>query len=192
MRQHSCTPMIESASVSSDNFRTRTAATFCKNRWSFTRQPENSKRAHLRVPAFNHTTKIPRKMTPKKRRKNENSGWREKCAKFGPPTLRAPHPSGPPPFGAPTLRGPHPSGHQPSGHQPSGPPPRDPPPPDSPHCFWVVVCAVCAAPDSAACCWFFLLLVFLLLLLVLVAASGPPTVDLSSPPTLAVSDLPKC
>ena len=28
------------------------------------------------------------------------------------------------------------------------------PTPLGPHCFWVVVCAVCAAPDSAACCCF--------------------------------------
>ena len=39
-----------------------------------------------------------------------------------------------------------------------------PPGPTSlgPHCFWVVICAICAAPDSAACCLLFLLLVFLL------------------------------
>ena len=76
---------------------------------------------------------------------------------------------------------------------PSGPTPR------GPHFFWVVVCAVCVAPDSAACCCFScclcsccgLLLPLLLLLLVLVAAFGPPTVE-PPPSTFAVFDLPKC
>ena len=59
-------------------------------RRAFTRQPKNSKRAHLRVPAFNHTTKI-HETTPRRGRKNENSGGRvKKSAKFW-----APHPSGP-------------------------------------------------------------------------------------------------
>ena len=99
------------------------------------------------------------------------AGRGKKSAKFW-----APHPSGPPPFGphfylvwAPTLRGPDPSGPhnpgpfpsvpQPSGHQSSRPLRGTPPPPDSPHCFWVVVCAV------------------LLLILLLVDAFGPQTVD---------------
>ena len=79
---------------------------------------------------------------------------------------------------------PSPSGHTPLDH----------------HFFRVVVCAVCAAPDSAACCCFScclcsccgLLLPLLLLLLVLVSAFGPPTVELPSPLTFAVFDLPKC
>ena len=64
-----------------------------------TRQPENSKRAHLRVPAL-QTTNIPRKR-PKKL-------WRErekKARNFGAPTLQG-HPSGPPTLRGPTLRGP--------------------------------------------------------------------------------------
>ena len=58
-----------------------------------------------------------------------------------------------------------------------------------PSLFWVVVCAVCAAPDSVACCCFScclcsccgLLLPLFLLLLVLVAAFEPPTVEPHSP-----------
>ena len=55
----------------------------------FTRQPENSKREHLRVPAFKNTTKIQRK--DPKREKEERKLWREegkKARNFGPPTLR--------------------------------------------------------------------------------------------------------
>ena len=37
--------------------------------WGFTRQPENSKRAHLSFPAFKNTTKIPRKDTQRERHK---------------------------------------------------------------------------------------------------------------------------
>ena len=40
-----------------------------------TRQPENSKRAHFRVPAFKNTNKIPRK--DPKREKEERKLWRE-------------------------------------------------------------------------------------------------------------------
>ena len=40
-----------------------------QSRWGFTRQPENSKRAHLRVPAFKNTTKIPREDPQRKRMK---------------------------------------------------------------------------------------------------------------------------
>ena len=47
----------------------------------FTRQPENYKRAHLRVPAFNHTTKIQRNDP----QENENCGGRgkKKARNFG-------------------------------------------------------------------------------------------------------------
>ena len=72
------------------------------------------------------------------------------------------------------------------------PSPPSGPTPLGPHFFWVVVCAVCAAPDSAACCSYScclcsccgLLLPLFLLLLVLVAAFGPPTVELTSLPPL--------
>ena len=92
-------------------------------RRGFTRQPENSKRAHLRSRRFRET--------PRERRKNEFSGGREKKARnFGPPTLRPP-PFGPPPFGPPPLRaatfsgfGPQPLGAPtPWGPHPLGPPP---------------------------------------------------------------------
>ena len=83
--------------------------------------------------------------------------------------------------------------------KPKTPLPPSGPTPLGPHCFRVVVCAVCAAPDSAVCCCFScclcsrcgLLLPLFLLLLVLVAAFGPSTVEHSSPPTFAVFDLPK-
>ena len=59
-------------------------------RRGFTRQPENSKRAHLSVPAH-QTPPIFNEKTPRERRKNEISGGREKKARnFGAPTLRAP------------------------------------------------------------------------------------------------------
>ena len=76
--------------------------------------------------------------TPKRGRKNENSGGRGKRKR--------------------EILGPHPSGPQPSGAPPFGDPLRDPPPPDSPHCFWGF-CLCCFAPDSA------LLLLFMVLLL---------------------------
>ena len=79
-----------------------------------TRQPENSKRAHLSDPALQTPPKFHEK-TPREGRK-ERILWRErgkKARNFGPPTLRAPHPSGPP-----TLRGPPPFGAP----HPSGPP----------------------------------------------------------------------
>ena len=72
-----------------------------------TREP---KRAHLRVPAFKNTTKIPREDPPEREEKNEfPAGERKKSAKFW-----APNPSGPQPFvphlfwgRAPTPPGPH-------------------------------------------------------------------------------------
>ena len=74
------------------------------------------KRAHFRVPALESHHQF-HETTPKRGRKNENSGEREKkSAKFW-----APHPSGP--FGPPTF-----------GTLAFGDP-RNPPPPDSPHCF---------------------------------------------------------
>ena len=86
-----------------------------------TRQPENSKRAHLSVPALQTPPEFHEKTT-RERRKNEISGGREqKKRDFGPP-----NPSGPQPFGshffwvwAPPLRAP-----TPPGPHPSGPPPK--------------------------------------------------------------------
>ena len=85
-------------------------------RRGFTRQPENSRRAHLRVPAFKNTTKIQREdLSQRKERMKFPAGERKKSAKFwARPPFRAP-PFGPHPSG-PTLRaGPHPSGPHPSG-----------------------------------------------------------------------------
>ena len=121
-----------------------------------TRQPENSKRAHLSVPALQNTTKIPREDPQRgKKRTNFVAGEGKKARNVGPPTLRGstfrgstllgstllgstlraptftgfgPPPFGPPPFGPPTLRAPHPSGLHPSGLHPSGPHPSGPPP----------------------------------------------------------------
>ena len=80
----------------------------------FTRQPENSKRAHLRVPALQtNTTKIPRENSQRDRQRAKmGAGEGKNNAKFLAPTLTlGPDPSGPhfsgsgaPPFGA------HPSG----------------------------------------------------------------------------------
>ena len=83
----------------------------------FTRQPENSKRAHSRACRFKHHQNST-KRRPRERRKKENCGGKGKKARnFGLPpfgagtTLRGgPHPSGrAPPFGAgPTFwGGPH-------------------------------------------------------------------------------------
>ena len=76
-----------------------------------TRQPENSKRAHLSAPGASNTTKIPRKR-PKEREKRKKL-WREegkKSAKFRAPTLLGPTLLGPtmrsPCLRAPTLLGP--------------------------------------------------------------------------------------
>ena len=72
----------------------------------FTRQPENSQRAHLRVTALQTPPKFHEK-TPRER--EEERKWareREKKARnFGPPAFRSP-PFGPPPFWAPHLRAP--------------------------------------------------------------------------------------
>ena len=128
--------------------------TFGVGRRGSTRQPENSKRAHLSVPALQTPPKFHEK-TPRVRRNNEISGGREqkkreilgphpsaptlRAPPFGPPTLRAPNPSGPQPFGQPTLRAPNPWGPQPFGPptlrapNPSGPTFSGFGPPPGPH-----------------------------------------------------------
>ena len=83
-----------------------------RGRRGFTRQPENSKRAHLTPPALQTPQKFHEK-TPRERQKEQKWGGRgKKSAKFWPP-----HPSGPPPFGAALFLGlaPNPSGPHPSG-----------------------------------------------------------------------------
>ena len=75
-----------------------------------TREP---KRAHLRVPVFKNTTKIPRKRPTKEGKKNKKLWWeREKKREISGPHRSGPHPSPPPPprlfLGlAPHLLGPH-------------------------------------------------------------------------------------
>ena len=64
-------------------------------RRGFSRQPENSKRAHLSAPALQTPPKFHEKTH--RREKNEFCGGRGK-KKRAPPTLRTP-PFGPPPFG---------------------------------------------------------------------------------------------
>ena len=64
----------------------------------FTRQPENSKRAHFRAPALQTPPKF-HERTPQERGKKERKLWRErekKARNYGLPTLQGPHPSGPP------------------------------------------------------------------------------------------------
>ena len=86
-----------------------------------TRQPENSKRAHLSAPALQTPPKFNEK-TPRETQKQRNCGGRgrKKARNFG-PHPSGPHPSGPP-FGAPPF-GPHPSGPHPSGPPPFAAPP---------------------------------------------------------------------
>ena len=68
-----------------------------------TRQPENSKRAHLRAPAFTKHHQNSTKRPPREGRKKNNCGGRVKKSEiFEPPTLRGP-----------TLRRPHFSGFGP-------------------------------------------------------------------------------
>ena len=83
-------------------------------KWGFTRQPENSKRVHLRVPAFNHTTN-PRNDLQEGKKRHENGCERRKKKReiLGPSQ----------PFGTPAF----------------GDPPRDC---RTALLFWVVVCAV--------------------------------------------------
>ena len=63
-------------------------------KWGFTRQPENSKCAHLTARRFRTPPKF-HETTPKRRKKERNTSGKEK-AKFGLPTLQGP----------PTLRDP--------------------------------------------------------------------------------------
>ena len=71
----------------------------------FTRQPENSKRAHLRVLALQTPPKFHEKTPREREKKNENgSGRGKKREILGPPPFGAP-PFGAATFGAPTLRG---------------------------------------------------------------------------------------
>ena len=92
---------------------------------TFTRQPENSKGAHLRVPALQTPPKCHEKTS--KRGKNERKIVAEegkKARNFGPP-----HPSAPSVYGfGHTLQAPHPSDHH-SGRPPLKAPPtlRTPP-----------------------------------------------------------------
>ena len=73
------------------------------------------KRAHLRVPAFNHTTKIQRNDPQERKKMKIVAGEEKKNAKFWTSHPSGPHPldplppfgaqqSGAPPFGAPKLR----------------------------------------------------------------------------------------
>ena len=79
-----------------------------RGRRGFTRQPENSKRAHLRAPALQKHHQNSTRRHPDRHKKSEMVvGEGKKSAKFWAPTLRGP------PFGAPfswdwgpTLRGP--------------------------------------------------------------------------------------
>ena len=108
-------------------------------RWGFTRQSENSKRAHLSVPALQTPPKFHEK-TPRERRKEQNfvAGQGKKARNFGPPTLRGSTFRGSTLLGstllgstlrAPTLRAPTFSGFGPPpfGLPPFGPPPFGPP-----------------------------------------------------------------
>ena len=98
-----------------------------------TRQPENSKRAHLSAPVLQTPPKIPRE--DPQRDTETAKRWREKEEKarnFGPLHPSGPHPFGAPPFRGPTLSGPHPFGAPPFrgptllGPHPSGPTLRGP------------------------------------------------------------------
>ena len=98
----------------------------------FTRQPENSKRAHFRPPALQTHHQNSTKGHPREGRKKENCGGRgKKSAIFlGPPPFEASiHPSGPHPSGPPLFLGlgPNPWGLlrvlHPSGPHSSGPHP---------------------------------------------------------------------
>ena len=142
-------------------------------RRGFTRQPENSKRAHLRVPAF--TPPIPRNNLQEKERMKIVAADGTKARNFGHHTLRGPTFSrfGAPPFGAPTLWGPHSPGPNPVFGRPAFGDRGTPPPPGPP--LFLGCCLCCFAPDSAACfscCCFW-----------------PPS---NPSPTFTVFDLPNC
>ena len=62
---------------------------------SVTRHPENSKRAHLRAPAFENTTKIPREDTQRDTKRAKMGAGEEKKRE-----ILGPHPLGPHPLGA--------------------------------------------------------------------------------------------
>ena len=62
--------------------------------WGFTRLPENSKRAHWRVPGASNTTKIPREDTRERQKERKWGQEREKSAKIWAPPPSGPHPSG--------------------------------------------------------------------------------------------------
>ena len=67
-----------------------------RGRRGFTRQPENSKRAHFRGPALQKHHRNSRKGPPRERRKNENCGGREKKERnFGGPAEGCPEEGGP-------------------------------------------------------------------------------------------------
>ena len=77
------------------------------DRRGFTRQPENSKRAHLSVPALQSPPKIHQKTLGEKDKKNEiGAGEGKKSAKFWGPQPSGSHPSGPSPFWERAQRGP--------------------------------------------------------------------------------------
>ena len=85
-------------------------------RRGFTQQPENSKRAHLRVPELQKHHQISTRRPPRERAREKERKWvreREKKARnFGAPAF-GPHPSDPHPWGLgppPTLRAPIPPG----------------------------------------------------------------------------------
>ena len=89
-------------------------------RRGFTRQPENSKRAHFRSPALQTPPKFHEK-TPRERDKKNEMGAEEGKKKSA--KLWAPPPFGAPPFGAPLFLGLPPSLPRP---HPQPPPPRGP------------------------------------------------------------------
>ena len=72
-----------------------------RGRRGFTRQPENSIRANLRVPGASTTSKIPRE---RERKTAKMERERENTRNFGPPPFGAP-----PPSGLPLLQSPSPS-----------------------------------------------------------------------------------
>ena len=89
----------------------------------FTRQPENSKRGHLRVPALQTPPKFHENTPEKDRKKHEILGLPPSG-----PHLPSPRAAGPHPFGPPTLRVSTPPGTHPSGPSSGGP--------LGPHFFW--------------------------------------------------------
>ena len=93
-------------------------------RRGFTRQPENSKRAHLSAPALQTPPKFHEKTPREGRKERILRRDREKSAKFWAPTLRGPTLRGPT-LRAPTLRAPTFSG---LGPPPFGAPPFGAPP----------------------------------------------------------------